>query len=210
MHQYSPVNEATPLKNLAARPIGCRTMLVLLGSHLGSAQPLLLPSLVSLHRTSFRQHTHPSPQLAPYAMLAMPNQQILCKICAQINLPDLKSAKGYVHAATCSVLVGSAKSCRLCKIIAKCLRRSIYHNRNINNPQRTLDDILTLGPVRMFAAGKDIESMSFPRRQAGRIEASQLARLVKISVGKVDAEDILLYDSRSAVLEMFADEGCLP
>lgn len=52
--------------------------------------------------------------------------------------------------------------------------------------------------------------MSFPRKQAGRIEASQLARLVKISVGEVDAEDNLLYDSRSAVLEMFADEGCLP
>jgi hypothetical protein len=139
----------------------------------------------------------------------MPNQQILCKNCAQINLPDLKSAKGYVHAAKCAVLVGSAESCRLCEIITKCLRRSIYHNRNINNPQRTLDDILTLGPVRMFAAGSDIESISIPRRQAGRTEVSQLARLVKISVGEVDAKDILLYDSGSAVLEMFADEGSL-
>lgn len=81
---------------------------------------------------------------------------------------------------------------------------------NVNNPQRTLDDILTLGPVRMFAAGKEIESMSIPKRQAGRIETSQLARLVKISVGEINTKDILLYDSRSAVLEMFADEGCFP
>jgi hypothetical protein len=91
-----------------------------------------------------------------------------------------------------------------------CLERSIHHYRNVNNYQKNLYDILALGPVRMFAAGKSIESRNIPKRQAVQIDSSLLSELVKISVGEVNPNDILLYDSRSAVLEMLTEEGYIP
>jgi hypothetical protein len=131
-------------------------------------------------------------------------QHDLCENCAHIDLPDLRSAEGYVRFTTCAALAKSAERCHLCTII----RRGVWSAASIITVMSTI--IKKTFMVRMFAAGKSIESRNIPKRQAVRIDSSLFSELVKISVGEVNPNDILLYDSRSAVLEMLTEEGYIP
>ncbi|KAH8804855.1 heterokaryon incompatibility protein-domain-containing protein [Xylogone sp. PMI_703] len=127
-----------------------------------------------------------------------------CDCCLGINLKDLKSNSGYVHHQSCNDLVASTNTCDLCLVIVTVLKRSIHHLRRQSNPVKSISDIGQWGPVRLFAAGRKIDSQNVRYRERGPVREKLLSQSVAVVVGEPDA---LYYGPENAVLDMYADKG---
>jgi hypothetical protein len=107
-----------------------------------------------------------------------------CAFYLGINLEDLKSEEGYTHQPNCAALVRSADSCRLCGVIVAVLKRSIHIQRRQTSPYKTIADVGYLGPLRLFAAARDVDSQNLKRRKKGPVK-EQLLSNVTIVAGEV-------------------------
>lgn len=128
-----------------------------------------------------------------------------CASCLGINLEDLKSEEGYIHQPSCAALFSSAESCQLCGIIVTVLKRCIHLQRRQTSPYKNISDVGHLGPLRLFAADRDIGLQNIKRRKKGPVVEKLLSQNVTIVTGEVDSS--LYYQPDSPMLDMYADLG---
>jgi hypothetical protein len=131
----------------------------------------------------------------------------LCVFCQGINLEDIKSNGGYVHQPTCHALISSANTCDLCHLIADLFKRYFHEQRLATSSIRNLSDAKHLGPVRLFAASRelDLNPGPFQRRERGRVKDKLLPKRVAVTLGMIGTE--LGYGPDYSTLLMFADPG---
>ncbi|KAL8306273.1 hypothetical protein RB597_003179 [Gaeumannomyces tritici] len=131
----------------------------------------------------------------------------LCDFCQGINLEDMKSNDGYVHHPTCHALASSADKCDLCQLIVGVFKRYIYEQRRATNPIRNLSDAWHLGPVKLFAASRELDSNQhiFLRRERGGVQNKLLFKRVAITLGI--SGTTLHYGPNDPTLLMFANPG---
>jgi len=135
------------------------------------------------------------------------SQHRSCGVCRSINLEDMKSNNGYVHQPTCDALIISGHTCDLCQLIVDIFERYIYEQRLATSSIRQLSDAGHLGPVRLFAANRelDLNQHPFQRRERGRVKDKLLSKRVAMTFGMVNTE--LGYGLEYPNLLMFADPG---
>ncbi|KAH8879178.1 HET-domain-containing protein [Thozetella sp. PMI_491] len=111
----------------------------------------------------------------------------LCVFCQGINLEDIKSNDGYVHQPTCHALISSADTCDLCQLIVDLFKRCIYEQRLATSSIRNLSDAWHLGPVRLFAASRELDLNLYPfqRRERGRVQDKLLSKRVAMTLGMI-------------------------
>ncbi len=68
-----------------------------------------------------------------------------------------------------------------------------------------MSDVGHLGPVRLFAASRDIDSHNIESREKGPVTGRLISQSIAIVSGKVDAT--LHYGPEFPVLEIYADTG---
>ncbi len=131
----------------------------------------------------------------------------LCAFCDGINLEDLKSNDGYIHQPTCGALIISADTCNLCHLIVNLFRRCICEQRIATSPIRDICDARHLGPVRLFAASRelDFEEHIYQRRERGSVKDKLLSQRVAVTLGIEETD--LHYGPEFPTLLMFADPG---
>ncbi|KAH7115594.1 hypothetical protein EDB81DRAFT_624341, partial [Dactylonectria macrodidyma] len=129
----------------------------------------------------------------------------LCLFCQWVNLEDMKSSDGYVHQPTCDDLLSSSEVCDLCQLIVNLVRRHIHQERRATGP-RDISDAKALGPVRLFAASRelDLDVHVFQRRERSPVHEKLLSQRVAVTLGN-DAQP--MYGPAYPTLLMFTNPG---
>ncbi|KAK3384108.1 heterokaryon incompatibility protein-domain-containing protein [Lasiosphaeria ovina] len=136
--------------------------------------------------------------------------QELCAICRDINMEDLKSDAGYVHQPSVGAMISSTDSCDLCRLIAEIFKRSIHEQRRATHPVRSISDVKEWGPVRLFAASRELDSASnkgYQRRERCAVKDELLSYRVAVTCGELEVLEKLHYGPETPTLIMYTEQG---
>lgn len=134
----------------------------------------------------------------------------LCAICRDINMEDLKSDAGYVHQPSVGSMISSTDSCDLCRLIAEIVKRSIHEQRRATHPVRSISDVKEWGPVRLFAASRELDSARnkhYQRRERCAVEDELLSYRVAVTCGELEVLEKLHYGPETPTLIMYTGQG---
>ena len=134
----------------------------------------------------------------------------LCAIYRDINMEDLKSDAGYIHQPSVGAMISSTDSCDLCRLIVEIVKRSIHENRLATHPVRSISDVKEWGPVRLFAASRNLDAARnkcYQRRERCAVEDELLSYRVAVTWGGFEVLEELRYGPETPTLIMYTEQG---